>query len=85
MARGPLILMLDRICLAIFVVELGPSFMPLGRASSGRAGTSSTFRDRRGRADAGRGGFSVLRALRILRVLRLVSVVPACAGWSRGS
>jgi voltage-gated sodium channel len=77
MARaGGLLIALDRICLAIFVVELtlklyalGPRFFRNGWnvfdfIIVGIALVPST------------GGLSVLRALRILRVLRLVSTAP---------
>jgi voltage-gated sodium channel len=73
---GPLILMLDRICLAIFVIEL------LLKMTAQRF---RFFRDGWNLFDfaivavslvPAAQGFSALRALRILRVLRLVSVAP---------
>ena len=76
-ASGPLIILLDQICLAIFVVELGAKLF----AHRGRF-----FRDGWNIFDfvivgvalvPGNGGLSVLRALRILRVLRVISVVPS--------
>lgn len=75
-AVGPLILMLDRICLAIFVVEL------LIKMTAYRW---RFFRDGWNLFDfvivgislvPAAQGFSALRALRILRVLRLISATP---------
>ena len=73
---GPLILMLDRICLAIFVCELMLKMM---------AYRWRFFRDGWNIFDfiivgvslvPAAQGFSALRALRILRVLRLISTAP---------
>ncbi|MEM6388966.1 MAG: ion transporter [Pseudomonadota bacterium] len=73
---GPLVRLLDQICLAIFVVEIAAKLV----AKGGRF-----FREGWNLFDfaivavalvpAGQ-GLSVLRALRILRVLRVVSVAP---------
>ncbi|MGR3542482.1 MAG: ion transporter [Hasllibacter sp.] len=75
-AAGPLLVALDRVCLAIFVVEIamkliahGPRFFRSGwnwfdAAVVGVALIPATE------------GLSVLRALRILRVLRLITAVP---------
>ncbi|WP_420396324.1 ion transporter [Nioella sp.] len=77
MARaGALITALDRICLAIFVVELTAKLIAYG---------SRFFRSGWNLFDAviigialvpGGQGLSVLRSLRILRVLRVISVAP---------
>ncbi|MGR3483807.1 MAG: ion transporter [Paracoccaceae bacterium] len=76
-AAGPLILALDRACLAVFVVEIAAKLF----AERGRF-----FRSGWNVFDAvivgialvpAAGAFSVLRALRILRVLRLVTAVPS--------
>ena len=76
-AFGPLLLIIDRVCLAVFVVEL------LLRMAAYRG---RFFHDPWrifdfvvvGIALVPTGGnLSVLRALRILRVLRLISVVPS--------
>jgi voltage-gated sodium channel len=76
-AAGPLILMLDRLCLGIFVAELVAKLYAR-RLAFFRSGWNifdflivgvSLFPTA--------GGLSVLRALRILRALRLVSVVPS--------
>ena len=73
---GPLIILLDRICLAIFTAEIIAKLI----AYRGRF-----FRDGWNLFDfavvaialiPATGGLSVLRALRILRVLRLISVAP---------
>ncbi len=78
MARaGPLIEGLDKVCLGIFVVEIGMKLVSRGMRF---------FRDGWNDFDfvivgmallPGAGGLSVLRALRILRVLRMISVAPA--------
>ncbi len=74
---GSLILLLDAVCLAIFVVEIGLKLFARG----GRF-----FRDGWNIFDflvvaialtPAAGGLSVLRALRILRVLRVISVAPS--------
>ena len=74
---GPLIILIDRICLAIFVVEI------LLKLAAYRL---SFFRNGWNIFDfvivgvaliPGSGGLSVLRALRILRVLRIISVAPS--------
>ncbi|HAC59681.1 MAG TPA: ion transporter [Rhodobiaceae bacterium] len=76
-AAGPLLVALDRIALAIFVVELGLKLA---------AWRLRFFRDGWNLFDLAvvaialvpaAGPLSVLRALRILRVLRLLSVVPS--------
>ncbi|GHH27519.1 hypothetical protein GCM10017774_00130 [Lentzea cavernae] len=75
---GDALHLIDRVALAVFVVELALRFGAYGR---------SFFRDPWNWFDtvvvaitllpAASGSFSVLRALRVLRVLRLVSVVPS--------
>lgn len=76
-AAGDVILMLDRICLAIFVLELALKLLALG----GRF-----FRSGWNLFDMvvvvvallpATGGLSVLRALRVLRVLRVISIAPS--------
>lgn len=73
---GPAIIALDRLCLAIFTVELllklyarGPSFFRSGWNIFDVVVVGISY------VPEG-GGLSVLRALRILRVLRLLSAVP---------
>jgi len=75
-AAGPLIIAIDRICLAIFTVEIiaklyarGGAFFRNGWNLFDLAVVGISYVP-----DAG--GLSVLRALRILRVLRLVSTMP---------
>jgi voltage-gated sodium channel len=76
-AAGPVILTLDRICLAIFVVELVLKLVALGPRFF-RSGWNIFDFVIVGIALApGAQGLSVLRALRILRVLRIVSAVPS--------
>ena len=76
-ASGEHLLMLDRIILGVFVVEIGLKLIGQGRAF---------FRDPWNLFDAAvvaialvpaTESLSVLRALRILRVLRLISAVPS--------
>jgi len=76
-AAGPLILVLDTICLTIFVAELtlkliayGPRFFRNGWNIFDFIIVGISL------APAGQ-GFSALRALRILRVLRVISVAPS--------
>jgi voltage-gated sodium channel len=76
-AAGPLIIALDRICLAIFVVELLAKLFAY-RGSFFRSGWNIfDFIIVGVSLVPGNGGLSVLRALRILRVLRVISVVPS--------
>lgn len=74
---GPLILLLDSICLAIFTTEIALKLYAKG---------PKFFRDGWNIFDflvvaiallPATGGLSVLRALRILRVLRVISVAPS--------
>ncbi|WP_299139758.1 ion transporter [uncultured Tateyamaria sp.] len=76
-AAGPLIVLIDRICLGIFVIEI------LAKLVAYRSGF---FRNGWNVFDfvivgialiPGGAGLSVLRALRILRVLRVISVAPS--------
>ncbi|EPX84129.1 Ion transport protein [Rubellimicrobium thermophilum DSM 16684] len=76
-AAGPLILALDRICLAIFVAELAVKLCAFGGRFF-RSGWNlfDAFVVGVSLAPAGQ-GLSVLRALRVLRVLRLISIAPS--------
>lgn len=76
-AAGPILLTLDAICLAIFVVELALKLFARG---------TSFFRDGWNIFDfiivaisliPASQGLSVLRAMRILRLLRVLSVTPS--------
>ncbi|MEO1639476.1 MAG: ion transporter [Pseudomonadota bacterium] len=76
-AAGPLIIALDRICLAIFVAEIAAKLFA-HRLLFFRSGWNIFDFIIVGVALVpGNGGLSVLRALRILRVLRVISVVPS--------
>jgi voltage-gated sodium channel len=73
---GPLIVTLDRICLAIFVAEIaaklfarGPRYLATGWGLFDFVIVGISL-------VPGSGSMSVLRALRVLRVLRVVSVAP---------
>jgi voltage-gated sodium channel len=74
---GDLILMLDRICLAIFVVELAAKLFANGLRFFRNGWNLFDFIIVGVSLIPGNGGLSVLRALRILRVLRVISVVPS--------
>jgi voltage-gated sodium channel len=73
---GPLILMLDKVCLAIFVIEIALKLYAHGLRFFKSGWNIFDF------VIVGIAllpltqGFSVLRALRILRVLRIISVAP---------
>ena len=75
-SAGPLIIALDRLCLAFFTLELtlklvarGPAFFRNGWNVFDAAVVGISYVPESA-------GLSVLRALRILRVLRLLSAVP---------
>jgi voltage-gated sodium channel len=74
---GPLLVTLDRACLAIFVVEIGIKLWAF-RGAFFRSGWNLFDFVIVGIAlIPASGGLSVLRALRILRVLRAISIVPS--------
>ena len=76
-AIGPVILILDKICLGIFVVELALKLYA-HRAQFWRSGWNIfDFIIIAIALMPATQGFSVLRALRILRLLRVVSVSPS--------
>ena len=76
-AAGPLILMLDRACLAIFVVVIILKFMARGFGFFRSGWNIFDFLIVGVALVPGSSGLSVLRALRILRVLRVISVAPS--------
>ncbi|MCU0828267.1 MAG: ion transporter [Tabrizicola sp.] len=76
-AAGPLILTIDRLCLAIFVAELSLRLFAQGLRFFRSGWNVFDFLIVGISLLPSTGGFSVLRALRILRVLRVVSVVPS--------
>jgi voltage-gated sodium channel len=78
MARfGPVLTALDRIIIAVFVIEILSRFI-VQRSAFFRDGWNlfDTFVVGIALAPA-TAGFSVLRALRVLRLLRLITAVPA--------
>jgi voltage-gated sodium channel len=74
---GPVILLLDRACLAIFVVELVLKLVALGPRFFRSGWNIFDFVIVGIALVPSAQGLSVLRALRILRVLRIVSAVPS--------
>lgn len=75
-AAGPLILMIDRICLSIFVIEIFLKLVAHGRNFFRSAWNLFDFVIVGIALVPNAQGMSVLRALRILRVLRVISVAP---------
>lgn len=76
-AAGPLLLLIDRLCLAVFVVELAIKLVAF-RLGFFRSGWNVFDFIVVGIALVpASGSLSVLRALRILRVLRVISSVPS--------
>jgi len=75
-SAGWLIVLLDSICLAIFVVELALKMFCYGRNFVKDGWNIFDFFVVGIALVPGTGGLSVLRALRILRVLRVISVAP---------
>lgn len=74
---GPVLIALDRLCLAIFVVEIALKLLAY-RAAFFRSGWNLfDFTIVGISLLPASGGLSVLRALRILRVLRAISLVPS--------
>jgi voltage-gated sodium channel len=73
---GPLILMIDRICLSIFVTEIVLKLVAHGRSFFRSPWNLFDFVIVGIAVVPGAQGMSVLRALRILRVLRVISVAP---------
>ncbi|WP_371224592.1 ion transporter [Roseovarius sp. 2305UL8-3] len=74
---GPLILMLDKICLAIFVVEIAMKLIARGAGFFRNGWNLFDFVIVGISLVPATQGLSVLRALRILRLLRVVSVTPS--------
>ncbi|WP_171132638.1 MULTISPECIES: ion transporter [unclassified Ruegeria] len=73
---GPLIVTLDKICLAIFVAEIAMKLIATGRRFFTSGWNIFDFIIVGIALVPSAGGLSVLRALRILRVLRVISVAP---------
>ena len=76
-AAGPLIVMLDKICLAIFVVEIALKLFARGTAFFRNGWNVFDFVIVGISLIPATQGLSVLRALRILRLLRVLSVTPS--------
>ncbi|QFT79103.1 Ion transport protein [Roseovarius sp. THAF27] len=76
-AAGPLIVMLDTICLAIFVVEIGLKLFARGTGFFRNGWNVFDFVIVGISLIPSAQGLSVLRALRILRLLRVLSVTPS--------
>ena len=77
MARvGPAVLLLDALCLAIFVVELAAKLFVQGRSFFRNGWNVFDFLIVGVALVPGAATISVLRALRVLRVLRVVSMAP---------
>ncbi|MFN3643181.1 MAG: ion transporter [Gemmobacter sp.] len=75
-AVGPVILVLDRLCLGVFVVEIALKLYARGWRFFQSGWNIFDFLIVAISLPPGSQGFSTLRALRILRVLRVVSVAP---------
>ncbi|MFP7672357.1 ion transporter [Marivita sp. S0852] len=73
---GPLIIFLDQLCLAIFVVEIGLKLFAQGWRFFRSGWNLFDFVIVGIALVPATQGFSVLRALRILRVLRVISATP---------
>ncbi len=79
---GPLLITIDRIAIAIFVIEILARLM-VQRAAFFREGWNIFDMVVVGVAVApATAAFSVLRALRVLRLLRLITSCRRCSGWS---
>jgi voltage-gated sodium channel len=74
---GPFIIMLDKICLAIFVVEIAAKLTARGLGFFKRGWNIFDFVIVGISLIPAAQGLSVLRALRILRLLRVLSVTPS--------
>lgn len=76
-AAGPLLVAIDRACLAVFVVEIGIKLWAFRGAFFRSGWNVFDFVIVAIALIPASGGLSVLRALRILRVLRVISIVPS--------
>lgn len=74
---GPLILMLDQICLAIFVLEIALKLFAMDRRFFKDGWNIFDFTIVAVALLPTTQGLSVLRALRILRVLKLITAIPS--------
>ncbi len=76
-AAGPLIVALDKLCLAIFVLEIALKLAAHGRRFFTSGWNLFDFAIVGIALVPGAQAFSVLRALRVLRVLRVISAAPS--------
>jgi len=75
-AAGDVLMLLDRVVLALFVIEISLRMIAAGRRFFRGGWNVFDFAVVAISLVPNTGGLSILRALRVLRVLRLVSVVP---------
>lgn len=76
-AHGPLLVALDRLCLAVFVIELGLRWTAYGRYFWTSGWNVFDLAVIAIALAPGAGPWAVLRSLRVLRVLRLLTVIPS--------
>lgn len=76
-ATGEALHLADRVCLAVFVVEIGLKLYARGWRFFANAWNVFDFLVVGVALVPGADAFAVLRALRVLRVLRLISAIPA--------
>ncbi|SDB51523.1 voltage-gated sodium channel [Desulfonatronum thiosulfatophilum] len=74
---GPFLLMIDRICLSIFIGEIGLKFYALRGRFFKEGWNIFDFLVVAISLIPSHGGFAVLRSLRVLRVLRMISALPS--------
>ncbi|TQS73635.1 ion transporter [Rhodobacteraceae bacterium] len=74
---GPLIVLLDKLCLSVFVAEIGLKLFAFGRGFFRRGWNIFDFVIVGISLIPAAQGLSVLRAMRIFRLLRVVSVAPS--------
>jgi voltage-gated sodium channel len=73
---GPLLLTIDRLCLGIFILELGLKLFTLRRAFFREGWNVFDFLVVAISLVPHQGGLAVLRSLRVLRVMRMISSLP---------
>ncbi|SMP71986.1 ion transporter [Desulfonatronum lacustre] len=73
---GPLLLGLDRLCLAIFIVEIGLKLYAQRRSFFREGWNVFDFLVVAISLVPSHGGLAVLRSLRVLRVMRMISALP---------
>lgn len=73
---GPLLLGIDRLCLAIFIVEIGLKLYALRKGFFREGWNIFDFLVVAISLVPSQGGLAVLRSLRVLRVMRMISALP---------